>query len=265
MRKFMKFLFSKCYALLCLAAFFGAQAISCAADAAPVGPIVDVTLRSGETKKGQLLSFSEGSLSMKLENGSVVTNDGNAVVSVRFIAPEIPVIASVKPPVLTAQETELNITEIDRLNLLRFRDMPFKGIQGAKAAAANPLTDKEKSELAKLRARADIHIKALEQEIPNVTVEETAHAKLHELGRYYFYYGMVPQEIRSLLHIAVLGIKNEPLKHKMEVGMAGLWMTFVEKHKNYKQFEKLYERMQAPPAPAETKPQVSPDKPAVRP
>lgn len=251
-----------CYAVLSSAAFFGTGSALLAADAAPVGPIVDVTLSSGETKKGQLLSFSEGALSMKLENGSIVTNDGSSVVSVKFIAPEIPVVANVKPPVLTAQETELNISEIDRLNLLRFRDMPFKGLQGAKAAAQSPLTEKEKSELAKLRARADIHIKALEQEIQNVTSEETAHAKLHELGRYYFYYGMAPQEIRSLLHKSVLEIKNEPLKHKMEVGMTGLWLTFVEKHKNYKQFEKLYDRMQTP---AETKPAISADKPAVKP
>ncbi len=224
-----------------------------------VGPLVDVTLKSGETNKGQLLSFAEGSLSLRLENGSIVTQDGASVVSVRFIVQEKPPIAKEKTGSPSAQETELNLTEIEKLNTFRWRDNPPKGMFAPKQPPA-PLSDKEKAELTKLRAKADIHIKALEVEASAAATEEAAQAKLHELGRYYYLYGLPAQEIRSALHIVVERIKNDAVRVKVDANFKSFWETFVYKHKNYKPFEKIYDNMME-----REKPPVTPEKPPIKP
>lgn len=231
-----------------------------------VGPLVDVTLKSGETNKGQLLSYAEGNLSLRLENGSIVTQEGASVVSVRFIMPEKAVLAPEKTGSPSAQETELSLTEIEKLNSYRWREFPQKGLVSPKQPAV-PLSEKEKDELTKLHAKVGVHIKALEAEIVTVSTEESAHAKLHELGRYYFLYGLPAREIQPALHLRVEQIKNDAVRVKVDANFKSFWESFVFKHKNYKPFEKIYENMverekllektpgdAKPPAPPEKRP-----------
>ncbi|MEI6232424.1 MAG: hypothetical protein WCT04_05195 [Planctomycetota bacterium] len=207
---------------------------------AVAGPMVDITLKNGETNQGQLISFADGNLSLKLENGSVVSQEAVAVVSVKFLSQD--------PRRISAQATELTMTEMDRLNGFRLRDGLLKGLAKEKVPSV-PLTVNEKSELQKLRAKVDVHIKALEAEIPDITTEEVAQAKMYELGRYYSFYGYPMQEIRGFMHKAAAGIKNESLRRKMEANSTVLWTNFTERHKNLKAFERYTEKMGGPDKP----------------
>jgi hypothetical protein len=229
-----------------------------------LGPLVDVTLKSGESTKGQLLSFSEGNLELKLDNGTKVTRDGSSVVSVRFIVPERTLSAPEKNKGLSAQETGLSITDIEHLREWRFRDNPPKILLPNQKQNFTPLSDSERAEHFKLLKKADVHINALKNEIPDVKTEEDARAMLHELGRYYFLSGYAPQDIKTNLKIAADGIKDESVRRMIlaGTGIDGLFKMIENKHKGLKAFEKAFEK------PAGTPPGDRPpgaDKPPVRP
>lgn len=195
---------------------FAAVAFSClaifgAARAENVGPQVDVTLRSGDSTKGQLLSYTDGTLTLKLENGNVVTQDGGGVVSLRFAPLGLP----------SAQETELTSGEFDRMMNYRRRELAPKNPVADRQA--RPLTRDESTDNARLRAKTELHIKALEAEIPLVATEEAAKAKLNDLARSQFLYGLAIVEIRQPLHTATLSIKNDDLRKKLNAGFQEFW------------------------------------------
>ena len=225
-----------------------------------LGPLVDVTLKSGESTKGQLLSFNGGNLELKLDNGSVITRDGVSVVSVRFIVPEKPLTGPDKNRGLSAQETGLSLLEIEHMREWRFRDNPPKIPLPNQKQALVPLTDAERVEHFKLLKKADVHITALKNEIPGSASEEEARAMLHELGRYYFLSGYTPQDIKTNLKLVSDGIKDENIKKAIlaGTGIEGLFKTIETKHKGLKAFEKANE----PRAPATGTPAPQP---AVRP
>jgi len=100
-----------------------------------IGPLVDVTLKSGETNKGQLVSYADGNLSLRLDNGTVVTRDGQLVASVKFIAPETPAPVPVKTGIPSAQETELTLTEMEKFSANRWRENPPRGALAPKQPA----------------------------------------------------------------------------------------------------------------------------------
>src|SRR5438046_1003661 len=115
----------------------------------PIGPAVIVTLQSGQSQQGQLLSFEKGQLSLKPASGSIVTSDGTQVVSVKFIPePQKPVPPPKQP---SAQETALS--EAERRKLLELRSL-----------AKRPSVEDE-LEFKRLQAKLDIHIAALEREV----------------------------------------------------------------------------------------------------
>jgi len=240
---------------VCVSAFAG-DTPRIAARPIPLGPVVDVTLRSGESSKGELLSFADGTLKLKLENGAIVTQDGAEVLSVRFVA-EKPATA---PPPLSAAETELTLAEQDLLIMYRSRELGRRGpLANKNLPKPPPLTPREAAEFDRLRAKADLHINALEAEIPLVTTEEMAQAKLSDLGRYYFLYGQyIPQEIRAFLKRAADSIRNPAVKAKFnDLGFNTFWTGFIEKH-GKKMHERAIERnmlekmdKQTPPAPGE--------------
>ncbi|HLX64698.1 MAG TPA: hypothetical protein VKX17_25735, partial [Planctomycetota bacterium] len=99
----------------CIAAFVCATLA--AARAETYGPQVDVTLHNGDSTRGQLVSYSDGSLTIKLDNGNLVTQDGSAVLTLRFLATEKPAVAP--PPLPSSQETELTMSEEQRVTMYR--------------------------------------------------------------------------------------------------------------------------------------------------
>src|SRR5947207_2911642 len=224
-------------AALCVCAV-AAETPRIAARPTPLGPVVDVTLRNGESSKGELLSFADGVLKLKLDNGNVVTQDRADVVSVRFTSPEKP---TKMAPVLSAQETELTVGEIDQLIVYRRRDGGFKGPFADKQPLL-PLTKAEQGDFDRLRAKTDLHVKALEAEIPSVMTEEAAQARLNELGRYYFLYGQYAlNDIRAYLKRAAMSIHNPAVRSKFDDAAFGqFWQSFIDKHEN--RFNKVHEK-----------------------
>ena len=190
-----------------------------------LGPLVDVTLKTGESTKGELISYAEGNLKVKLDNGSIVTQDGAEVVSVRFLGDKP------NPVMLNSQATELSIPETERLINYKRRENGIRSPLADKGPVL-PLNKEELADCEKLRAKVELHYRALEAEIVGVTSEEAAQTKLTELGRAYFYYGKWNMnEIRILLIKAASTIRNPGVRAKFEdSGFVQFWTSFNEKH-----------------------------------
>src|SRR5262249_37811061 len=156
----------------------------------------EVTQKSGEINKGQLLAYAEGSLTLKMDDGKVVTQDGASVVSVKFIAKE-------KLP--TAAETELTIQELVKFREIRATERKNAG-----------LTKEEQLDFKRLRAKTELHIKALEREIQKSVTEEDAHNKLIDLARSYILFGTQLPDLRGMLKIAADSIENENTRQRAQ-------------------------------------------------
>ncbi|HLX62590.1 MAG TPA: hypothetical protein VKX17_15035, partial [Planctomycetota bacterium] len=104
------------------------------------------------------------------------------------------------------------------------------------------LTKEESADYSKLRAKLDLHIKALEAELPKVTAEEAAKDKLNDLARSQILYGMnlVGGELKGLIHAAILNIKNDELRKKLNTGFEEFWAIFNTEHR--KRLEKMREK-----------------------
>jgi hypothetical protein len=194
------------------------------ASAKPVGPEVDVTLKSGESRQGQLLEFANGSLTLKLPSGETLTKDRGSVMSVRFILP-VKALETVSAPLLSAPATQLSVLEITRLQGFR-RD-----------ARKESMSKEDEAEYKKLRAKVEVHIQALEREIANVSNEEEARASLQELGRYYWYYGSILPDLRIAIRNAVSSIKNEKLRKDAEAHLPVIMQNVEEHYRPKKPFD----------------------------
>ncbi len=174
---------------------------------APVGPLVDVTLKSGETTKGQLVSFAGGSLVLKLDNGDTLSKDGAEVVSVRFIAGENSSAGKESP---SSQETQLLPEENRKLAQYRVNERK------------NTITRDEETDYKRLRTKVEVHIKALEREIPKVKDTYEAQGKLSDLMRSYFLIGTQPEIVKSNIKVATNSIENESVRDKTQAAMPAI-------------------------------------------
>ncbi len=233
-----------------------------------LGPIVDVTMKSGESKKGQLLSFADGNLALKLFDGTVVTREGDSVVSVRFILAETPAGATEKSAHLTSGETELTFSEFEKLRDFRMREFSLKGNgNGAllpKVPLA-PLSESEKAEHRKLVAKAEVHFEVLKNEIPDVKTEEAARSKLIEMGRYGMLCGHTMFNLRATMESTAGKIKEETIRKNIVAAnvLESISKSIVERKNGNKIYEKGVEKRVGPPTPGDHPP-APPEKPPVK-
>lgn len=160
--------------------------------AKPLGPAVDVTLDSGESLHGQLLTFDKGQLSVKTDSG-VKTRDGANVLTVKFIGPP--------KPLPTAQETALTEAEKQRIMSFRF---------GPRITARRTVEDE--LDFKRVQDKLDVHIDALNYEIKSAKKEEEAIADTLDLARSYLLQGRTPQMMHTLTRTAVDSIQNESIR-----------------------------------------------------
>ena len=88
----------------------------------------------------------------------------------------------------SAQETQLSFEENQKLMHYRINE------------SKNTITPDEETDFKHLRTKLDIHIKALEREIPKAKEFYDAQAKLNDLWRSYFLIGTQIQSVRSNTH-----------------------------------------------------------------
>lgn len=185
--------------------------------AEPLGPLVDVMLQSGESRKGYLLAYSGGQMTIKLETGEVLTRDGAQVRTVRFI-PAAPTAAPVVTPnMASAQETELTPSEVQKV--FEFRRRQSKAVNKFTKEAVREmkeLTKEEETEFFVLRAKLELHIKALEREIRLADDEKRAMNQLFDYARSQFQYGTVPDYVKPLVDKAADSIVNPVVKARIE-------------------------------------------------
>ena len=208
--------------LLAMTAVYGrsAETPKPAAASDAVGPLVDVMLQSGESRKGQLLAYSGGQISVKMESGEVVTQDGSQVRTVRFIQPiqAPPAPPVVKAPALPgAQETELSPSEVQKIFELRKRQVkgPMNKLTKEPLKEVKELTREEEKEFLLLRAKLDLHIKALEREIKTAESENKAMNQVLDYARSQFQFGTTPDYLKPLIDAAVDSILNEGIRAKV--------------------------------------------------
>lgn len=167
----------------------------------PLGPEVDLTLKDATSRRGYLLSFVNGVITMELESGErLVKEESNEISSLHFI---------VKVQPLTARQTEISSLEMAKLT--EFRAQERKSAQDRKPG----LSKADEAEFRRLRKKVGIHIEALERELPDVHTASEAHEYLQELVRYYGHYGVQGVEIKSAVKQAVESIKDEKVKQSV--------------------------------------------------
>lgn len=157
-------------------------------EAAVMGPLVDVTLQNGESKKGQWLGFNKGVMTLMLDSGEVLTRESKQVLSVKFITPEVdnpkasqtvtpttqPAVASV----LTAQNTKLTELEVFKLQDLR-RRFHNKKDPGSK----DDLTPDEVAEMNRILAKNEKHIEVALKELTKANNVDEAETLVFDLTK----------------------------------------------------------------------------------
>ena len=166
----------------------------------PLGPEVDLTLKDATSRRGYLLSFVNGVITMELESGERLMKESNEITSLHFIP-------KIQP--LTARQTELSGLEMQKVKDFQLQER--KSSQDRKPG----LSKAEEAEFRRLRKKVGIHIEALERELPDVHTPDEAREYLKELVHYYAHYGVQPVEIKSALKQAVESIKDEKVKQNV--------------------------------------------------
>ncbi len=190
----------------------------------PVGPLVDVTLKSGESNKGQLVSFADGSLTMRLDNGDVVTQDGASVVSVRFIADEK---LAAQDDLASSQVTQLTPDDFRKIQKYRMNERK------------DTISREDELDFKRLRMKLDVHIKALEREIPKVSTLLEAEAKLADLAHSYFLSGTQWEIVKSNVKVATNGIENDTLREKASANNGPMFLRMEEERNKIKTIRPL--------------------------
>lgn len=194
------------------------------------GPLVDVKLRNGESRKGYLLEYVGGQVSLKMETGEVVTRQGSEVQTVRFI-PSAPPAAAPAPA--SAQETELQPSEMMKIQEFRRRAGRGNPIRPGKEPIRElkELSKDEEHEFMLLRQKIEAHIKALEREIRAADNDDKAIKQLVDFARSQQQYGFTPEYVKTLTEYAADSIVNPVINAKVKARSSELAEIFEGRFK----------------------------------